>query len=133
MPRGMKNLEDNSMAESKQYITNSQEQGNVMISEDVIATIVAQGLSDVEGLGSMGTKPGITIGDFSARKFWDKGLKILIAEDNSLSIDCSIMVKYGAPLVEVGRNAQEAITSAIEAAAGAKVNEVNIHICGIVR
>lgn len=121
------------MAESKQYIINSQEHGNVMISEDVIATIVAQGLSEVEGLGSMGTKPGITIGDFSAKKFWGKGLKISIAEDNSVSIDCSVMVKYGAPLVEVCENAQCAIVSAIEATAGTKVNVVNLSVCGIVR
>lgn len=121
------------MAESKQYITNSSEKGSVMISEDVVATIVAQGLSEVEGIGSMGAKPGITIGDFSARKFWDKGLKITIAEDNSVSIDCTVMVKYGAPLVEVATNAQKAITAAIEATTGTPVNEVNIHVCGIVR
>jgi uncharacterized alkaline shock family protein YloU len=33
------------MAEYKQYITQIQENGNVMISEDVIATIVANALA----------------------------------------------------------------------------------------
>lgn len=121
------------MTESKQYITNTQENGSVMISEDVIATIVAQGLSEVEGLGSMGSKPGISIADFSAKKFWGKGLKITIAEDNSVTIDCSVMVKYGAPLLEVCQNAQSAIVSAIEATTCTKVNDVNLNVCGIVR
>ena len=54
------------MAEYKQYITQIQENGNVMISENVVATIVAQALSEVEGIGSLGVKPGIGIADFAA-------------------------------------------------------------------
>ena len=38
------------MAEYKQYITQIQENGNVMISEDVIATIVEQALTEVDGV-----------------------------------------------------------------------------------
>ena len=49
------------MAEYKQYITQIQENGNVMISEDVVATIVAYALAEVEGVGSLGVKPGIVV------------------------------------------------------------------------
>ena len=49
------------MAEYKQYITQIQENGSVMISEDVVATIVAHALSEVEGVGSLGIKPGVSI------------------------------------------------------------------------
>ena len=42
--------EDFTMAENKQYITHAQENGSVMISEDVIATIVANAVSEVEGI-----------------------------------------------------------------------------------
>ena len=41
------------MAENKQYITQIQEGGTIMISEDVIATIVAHALAEVEGVGSL--------------------------------------------------------------------------------
>ena len=37
------------MAENKQYITNPQENGCVMISEDVISKIVLQALTDIDG------------------------------------------------------------------------------------
>ena len=121
------------MAEYKQYITNIQENGNVMISEDVIATIVAQGLSEVEGIGSMGAKPGIGVADFAEKKHWGKSLKILIAEDNSVSIDCTFMVKYGYSVVDVCKAVQESIVSAIEATTGTKVSAVNVSVCGIVR
>lgn len=121
------------MAEYKQYITNIQENGNVMISEDVIATIVAHGLSEVEGLGSMGSKPGIGVADFTVKKHWGKSLKIFIAEDNSVSIDCTIMIQYGQSVVDVAKAVQQSITGAVEATAGVKVTEVNVNICGIVR
>ena len=45
------------MAENKQYITQAQENGSVMISEDVIATIVEQAIAEVEG-SSVKTKLG---------------------------------------------------------------------------
>ena len=60
------------MAEYKQYITQIQENGNVMISEDVVATIVAHALAEVEGVGSLGTKPGIGVADFASKKNWYK-------------------------------------------------------------
>lgn len=121
------------MAESKQYITQIQENGNVMISEDVIATIVAQALSEVEGIGSMGTKPGIGVNDFATKKHWGKSLKIVIAEDNTLTIDASVMISYGHSVVDVAKNVQETITSAVENMTGVKVAEVNVNVCGIVR
>ena len=121
------------MAEYKQYITQIQENGNVMISEDVVAAIVAHALAEVDGIGSMGSKPGITIADFAAKKNWSKSLKILISEDNTVSIDCSIMIAYGSSVVDVASAVQQNITSNVESMTGVKVNVVNVNICGIVR
>ena len=121
------------MAEYKQYITQIQENGNVMISEDVIASIVASALTEVEGLGSLGTKPGIGILDFDSKKHWGKSLKIMIAEDNSLAIDCSVMINYGQSVVDVAAAVQTAVSNALESVTGVKVTAVNVNVCGIVR
>ena len=121
------------MAEYKQYITQIQENGNVMISEDVIATIVAHALADVDGIGSMGSKPGITIADFTVKKHWSKSLKIQIAEDNTVYIDCSIMVAYGYSVVDVAASVQQTVAASVESMTGVKVNVVNVNVCGIVR
>jgi len=120
------------MADYKQYITQIQENGNVMISENVVAAIVAYTLAEVEGIGSMGVKPGIGIADFDVKKHWGKSLKVMIAEDNSLSIDCSLMVRYGYSVVDVAAAVQQAITTNVESTTGAKVTEVNVNICGII-
>ena len=121
------------MAEYKQYITQIQENGNVMISEDVVATIVAHALAEVEGVGSLGVKPGVSLADFGTKKNWCKGMKILIAEDNTITIDCGIMVSYGYGVVEVAKEIQAAVTNAVESTTGAKVTNVNVNVCGIVR
>ena len=121
------------MAEYKQYITQIQENGNVMISENVVATIVAHALSEVEGIGSLGVKPGVSIADFATKKNWGKGLKILIAEDNSLTIECGVMIYYGCSVVEVAKEVQSAVASSVENITGAKVNKVSVNVCGVVR
>ena len=46
------------MAEYKQYITQQQENGSVMISEDVIATIAEHALTEVEGVAKGGAENG---------------------------------------------------------------------------
>lgn len=121
------------MAEYKQYITQIQENGNVMISENVVAAIVANSMAEVEGIGSLGIKPGIGVQDFDVKKHWNKSLKVLIAEDNSVSIDCSLMIRYGYSVVDVAAAVQQAITDNVESTTGVKVAGVNVNVCGIVR
>ena len=120
------------MADYKRYITQLQENGNVMISEDVVAAIVAHSLAEVDGVGSLGTKPGITIKDFETKKNWGKSLKVVIAEDNNISIECSLMVSFGHSVLDVSNAVQQAVTTNVESMTGVKVNYVNVNICGIV-
>ena len=56
------------MAEYKQYITQVQDNGKVMISEDVVATIVEHALTDLEGVAGLDTKPGADIADLIGKK-----------------------------------------------------------------
>ncbi len=121
------------MAESKQYIIQNQENGSVMISEDVIAAIVAQAVKDVEGVVSLNVKPGADLVDMIGVKNWGKGLKITIAEDNAITIDCQLLVGYEQSVVTLAKAAQEVITSAVESMTGVKVAAVNINVCGIIR
>ena len=121
------------MADYQQYSSQIQENGNVMISEDVVANIVAHAMAEVEGIGSLGSKPGVTVNDFATKKTWSKGLKVLIAEDNSVAIDCTLMIRFGHSVVDVAAAVQQAITSNVEAFTGVKVSGVNVNVCGIVR
>ena len=121
------------MAENKQYITQAQDQGTVLISEDVIATIVANAVADVEGVVGLNTKTGSDIADMIGKKKWGKGIKITIDQNNTMVIDCNVNVGYGASVVTVSKSVQEAVTAAVESTAGVKVAAVNINVCGIIR
>ena len=114
------------MAEAKQYITHVQNGGNVMISEDVVSTIVENTLTEVDG----GVKGGAEV---VGKKSWGKGVRIQIAEDNTLTIGCNIIVRYGESVIQVAKSVQEAITSAVESVTGVTVRDVDENVCGIIR
>ena len=120
------------MAENKQYITQIQDNGTVMISEDVICSIVSHCVNDVEGVESICSKPVADIAEIIGKKNWGKGMKITVS-DNDLIVDCSVVVGYGQNVVTVASAAQAAISNALESMANVKVSAVNISVCGIVR
>lgn len=121
------------MAESKQYITQLQDNGSVQISVDVIAAIVSHAACEVEGVVGVNTKPGADIAELIGKKNWGKGLKITISENNTVSIDCNLTVNYGQNVVDIAKAAQKAITNALESMSGIQIDAVNVNICGIVR
>ena len=114
------------MAEYKQYITQDQENGSVMISEDVIATIAVLTLPEVDGVVKGGA-------EVVGKKSWGKGMRIAIAEDNTLTIGCNVIVRYGESVVDVAKAVQSAITNAVESITGVTVADVDVNVCGIVR
>ena len=121
------------MAENKQYISQIQDNVAVMISEDVVAAIVAQAVKDVEGVVSISSKPGADIADMLVKKNWGKGIRVEIAEDNSVSIDCDVQIGYGQSVVTVAKSVQDAVTAQVESMTGVKVTAVNVNVCGILR
>ena len=121
------------MAENKQYITQMQDNGSMMISEDVVATIVAQSVKEVEGAVSLSVRPGADIADMIGKKSWGKGIKILIDEDNSVTVDCNILIGYGQNVVELAKAVQDSVSTHVESMTGVKVKAVNVNVCGILR
>ena len=104
------------MAENKGYMTLSDEQGSIHISEEVIAAI-AVGVADL-----VTNKKG-------AQKN-AKGVKIEMTE-NGLILDLYLTVAYGHAIPEVAENAQKAVASAVSAMTGCTVETVNIHVGGV--
>lgn len=114
------------MAEAKQYITHAQNGGNVLISEDVVETIVENTLTEVDGVVKGGT-------EVVGKKSWGKGIRIQIADDNTLTIGCNIIVRYGESVIQVAKAVQGAITGAVESVTGVTVKDVDVNVCGIIR
>ena len=64
------------MAENK-YITQTQENGQVLIAEEVLVNIISVAVAEVEGAELSG-KPGIN---------WGKGIKLTIDEENRVAAE----------------------------------------------
>jgi len=121
------------MGENKQYVTQNQDNGAVMISENVIATIIIQAITEVEGVVGLSVKPGADIAELIGKRTWGKGLKVTILADETLDIECNIVVEYAQNVVTVAQAVQEAVINAVESTSSVKVNTVNVNVSGIER
>ena len=110
------------MAESK-YITQIQENGAVLISDEVLVTIIYHAVEEVENVTLSG-KPG---------KNWGKGIKGNILEDNRVEVICYINVSYNISVVSAASAVQEAVITALESMTGVQVADVKVNVCGIIR
>ena len=110
------------MAENK-YITQAQENGNVMISDEVLVSIIALAVEEVEGVTLSG-KPG---------KNWGKGIKIAIGEDDKVEVKVYINVSYNHSVTAAAQSVQDSIRVALESMTGVVVSAVNVDVVGIIR
>ena len=122
------------MADSKEYMTLTEENGSINIAEEVIAAIAVGAVREVEGVSGMMTNLGGSVTDLvnnkkNAQK-GTKGVKIDMT-DSALVLDLYLTVQYGQAIPEVAENAQKAGASAIEAMTGCVVSAVNIHVGGV--
>ena len=120
------------MSESKEYVSQTLEHGAIHISEEVIATIAALAVQDVEGVYGLNTTLSSSELSMLAKRVQQgKGIRLVISEDDEISVDCYIVVLYGHSVVDVAKAVQETVTSAVESTTGRKVKNVNVNISGI--
>ena len=120
------------MADNKQYIVTAQDNGSVMISEDVIISIASNAIADVEGVVFVNSKPTAELAE-KIRKNWGRGIKITIGDDNAITIDIQVMIGYGQSVVTIAESVQMVVISAVQSMTGVQNVTVNVNVCGIAR
>ena len=119
------------MGEGKEYVSRSDELGNIHISEEVLAVIAAAAALEVEGVGGLAANLGTDLAELLGKKTLSRGIRLEVAEEN-VTVDVNILVKYGHTIPEVGRAVQEAVMSSIEATSGLPVEAVNVNVGGVI-
>ena len=119
------------MGEGKEYVSRSDELGNIHISEEVLAVIAAAAALEVEGVGGLAANLGPDLAELLGKKTLSRGIRLEVAEEN-VTVDVNILVKYGHTIPEVGRAVQEAVMSSIEATSGLTVEAVNVNVGGVI-
>ena len=117
------------MGDNKEYLTQKDELGNIMISEDVLSVIAAAAATEVEGVAGLygGAKE---LGELLGIKNQTRGVHIQLNEQ-SVCVELSISVKYGFTVVDVARAVQDAVYNNIEGMTGLKAEYVNVNVGGV--
>ena len=118
------------MSENEKYISRPDEMGAINISIDVLAVIAAAAALEVEGVGGMAAGLGSDVAELAGRRALSKGVRMTMV-DELVSIDLSILVKYGYAVPEVAKAVQEAVASAVENTSGLAVSCVNVNVAGV--
>ena len=118
------------MAEGKEYISHESELGSVSISEEVLTVIAAAAAVDVEGVSSLGSGLSSDVTATANRKALTKGVRLSV-EDEKVTVDLSILVRYGYVVTDVARAVQDAVCSAVENTSGLGVACVNVAVVGV--
>ncbi len=118
------------MADNKDYIITTTEDGSVNISEDVISIIAWEAMHEVDGFG--GPSAGIPgdLAELIGRKNASRGVRIS-AEEKSVAVDVYVTVRFGYSVTKVSRDIQEAISKAVQDMTGVTVSAVNVNVTGI--
>ena len=118
------------MAEGRDYISHESELGSVSISEEVLAVIAAAAAVDVEGVSSLGSGLSSDVTATANRKALTKGVRLTV-EEEQVTVDLSILVRYGYVVTDVARAVQDAVYSAVENTSGLGVACVNVAVVGV--
>lgn len=104
--------------------------GNVMIADDVIATVAGLAATEVEGVSAMqGNLTNELVGRLGVKNL-TKGVRIEVEKD-SVSVDLSVQMRYGYSIPKTCKAIQERVKNAIENMVGLSVPVVNVHIVGV--
>ncbi|MDO9508221.1 MAG: Asp23/Gls24 family envelope stress response protein [Thermovirgaceae bacterium] len=123
---GSQFLEENSSA----GIPDEKSEGNVRISEDVIAQIATQALLKVNGVRP--ASPGL-VANLRIGKKTSGGVRISVEEGDvpSVVVDAYITTKYGLRIPDIAWDVQESIKKTLEQYTGYNVKGVNVFVQGV--
>lgn len=109
----------------------SEDNAEVVISEEVIAVIAGIAATDIEGVASLtGNMTRETI-QKAGLKNLSKGIGLQMNEDN-LTITISLNIKYGYSVSKISEMVQEKVKTSVENILGLAVTGVNIRVTGVI-
>ncbi len=119
------------MREEKEYsLKEIVANGDVQISDEVVAIIAGLAATEVDGVAKMsGNIPNELVSKLGMKNL-SKGVKVELVPP-SVRVLLTLVLKYGYSIPEVSKTVQERVKSAIETMTGLTVSEVNVRIAGV--
>lgn len=119
------------MADKSEYFTQTLENGTLQISEDVVASVAAAAVLEVEGVCGLSSNISTDIAEMLGMKTLAKGVRLTAGKDGTVQIECDVVAKFGQSVFALAKAVQDAVKSGVESTTGLTVTQVNVNICGI--
>lgn len=103
--------------------------GNVNISDEVIATLASLAATEVKGVCGM-VSGALGFAELLGKKNLSKGVKIT-REEQRVTLDLSVIVEYGAKIPNMAWEIQDKVKGEVELMTGLDVAAVNVLVEGV--
>ena len=107
--------------------------GQIELTDDVIATIVGGAATEIFGVVGMASKNAIK-DNFQAllgKENYAKGVVVKATDEGDIAVDVYTVLSYGVKISEVSKNIQERVRFSLENQLGITAQTVNVYIQNI--
>jgi len=110
--------------------TNPECAGSVQVADEVVAIIAGTAAMEVEGVVAADGNFTGNIAEMLGKKNLSKGVRLTV-NDDSVSIEINIQVRFGYKIKDVSEEVQKRVKTAVETMIGLSAPEVNVNIGGV--
>ena len=103
--------------------------GEIVIAPRVLEKIIAIATAKVDGVHSLENK---SVSDSLSKRALGRGVYLRTQEDGQISVDIYLYLEYGVAVPKVAVAIQKAVKTAVYNMADVTLDDVNIHVVGIV-
>ena len=107
----------------------TEQYGEIVIAPRVLEKIIAIATAKVDGVHSLANK---SVSDSLSHRALGRGVYLRTQEDGQISVDIYLYLEYGVAVPKVAVAIQKAVKTAVYNMADVTLDDVNIHVVGIV-
>ena len=107
----------------------TEQYGEIVIAPRVLEKIIAIATAKVDGVHSLENK---SVSDSLSKRALGRGVYLRTQEDGQISVDIYLYLEYGVAVPKVAVAIQKAVKTAVYNMADITLDDVNIHVVGIV-
>ena len=107
----------------------TEQYGEIVIAPRVLEKIIAIATAKVDGVHSLENK---SVSDSLSKRALGRGVYLRTPEDGQISVDIYLYLEYGVAVPKVAVAIQKAVKTAVYNMADVTLDDVNIHVVGIV-
>ena len=105
--------------------------GAIRIADEVVSIIAGLAATEIDGIAGMSGGLVGGIAEMLGKKTLAKGIRLISESDDTVSVECNVIAKFGASMLTVAQSVQDGVKASLESVTGLHVSQVNVNISGI--